>query len=96
MARAVHSFEDTFTATATAALEVGAMPYAKGLIDYHFEHYVRNDGLVWYRAVAVPASARMLTILALYHAYSGSDDATLLSRAPHDATLARHLQKCDS
>ena len=26
-------FEDTFTATATGALEMGSLPYAKGVID---------------------------------------------------------------
>lgn len=65
-----------FTATATAALEWGAMPYARGVIDNQFSHYVRVDGMVWSRAVELPAAARMLTILALYHSYSG--DAALL------------------
>ena len=35
-----------FTATATAALEWGAMPYAKGIIDNQFKHYVRESGMV--------------------------------------------------
>ena len=28
---------------------------------------------VWHRAEELPASARMLTLLALYHAYAGGD-----------------------
>jgi hypothetical protein len=66
-----------FIATATAALEYGAMPYAKGVIDNQFSFYVRPDGMVWYRGIEVPATARMLTILALYHSYSDDDDFLL-------------------
>lgn len=62
--------------TATAALEVGAIPYAKGLVDYQFKHYVRADGMIWSQAVELPAMARMLTVLALYWEYT-DDDATL-------------------
>ena len=54
------------------------MPYAKGVIDYQFKHYIRTDGMVWFRAEEVPATARMLTILAMYHRYSSGDDAFLL------------------
>ena len=63
--------QDVFTTTATAALEWGAMPYAKGVIDYQFKHYVRDDGMVWFRAEELPATARMLTVLATYYDYSG-------------------------
>ena len=75
-------FEDTFTATAMGALEVGAMPYATGLIDHQWDNYVRYDGMINYRAEEVAQQARMLTILALYHSYSGSDDALLLRQYP--------------
>lgn len=72
-----HGVPDVFTSTATAALEFGAMPYAKGVIDYQFKHYIRTDGMVWHRATELPATARMLTILALYYTYS-NDDALLI------------------
>ena len=49
---------DTFIATATAALEWGALPFARGVIANHFRYYVRDDGMVWHRAEALPASAR--------------------------------------
>ena len=39
-----------FTATATAALEFGAMAYARGVVANQFEHYVRDDGMVRRRA----------------------------------------------
>lgn len=39
-------FEDVFTATAMAALEYGAMPYARGLIDAQYHHYIRYAGAV--------------------------------------------------
>lgn len=37
-------FQDTFTTTAQAALEMGAVKWARGLIDHQFRHYVRLDG----------------------------------------------------
>ena len=43
-------FEDTFTATATAALEWGALKYARGVIDNWLRYYVRNNGMITYRA----------------------------------------------
>jgi len=63
---------------ATAALEWGAMPYAKGVIDNHFTYYVRADGMGWSRATELPAAARALTVLALYHSYSGKQADTAL------------------
>jgi hypothetical protein len=38
-----------FIATATAALEWGAMPYASGVIGNQFSFYVRADGTIWHR-----------------------------------------------
>jgi hypothetical protein len=63
-------FQDTFTATATAALEWGAIPYAKGVIDNHFKYYVQANGGSTYRAEEVAVSSRMLTLLALYNSYT--------------------------
>ena len=60
-------FQDTFTATATAALEMGAMAYARGVIDNWLRYYVRDNGMVSYRAEELPQSGRMLTTLALYY-----------------------------
>jgi hypothetical protein len=73
-----YGLQDVFTSTATAALEFGAMVYAKGVIDYQFRHYIRADGMVWFRAVELPATARMLTVLAKLHGYNDEDDALLL------------------
>ena len=70
-------FQDTFTATATAALEVGAFPYAAGVIDNWLAYYARDNGMVTYRAEELAQSGRMLTIFALYHSYTG-DHALLL------------------
>ena len=39
-----NGFEDTFTATAMGALEVGAMPYARGLIDHQWDHSCPGRG----------------------------------------------------
>ena len=64
---------DTFIATATAALEWGALPFARGVIANHFSYYVRDDGMAFHHTQALPASARMLTVLAL-HAHYGADE----------------------
>lgn len=69
-------FQDTFTSTATAALEVGAFPYARGVIDNWLKYYVRNNGMVSYRAEELAQTGRMMTIFALYYDYTG--DAELL------------------
>ena len=84
-------FEDVFTATAMAALEWGAMPYAKGLIDAQYRHYIREDGLTNYRAEELAQQARMLTILAFYHSYSGGDATFLLQHFDKAKALADWL-----
>ena len=67
-------FQDVFTATATAALEWGMFPYAKGVIDNHLKYYVQKNGGATYRAEEVAVSARMLTIFAQYVTYTGDED----------------------
>jgi hypothetical protein len=59
-------FEDTFTATATAALEFGSFPYAKGVINNWLLYYVRDNGMTSYRSEELAQAGRMLTICALY------------------------------
>ena len=39
-------FQDVETSTITAALELGAMPYAEGVIDNQLRYYVRDNGMV--------------------------------------------------
>ena len=51
--------------------------------------------MVWHRAVALPASARMLTILAQYQSYSGDDGSFVLqyfdkAKALADWLISRH------
>ena len=58
-------FEDTFTASATAALEYGSFPYAKGVINNWLLYYVRDNGMTTYRAEELAQSGRMLTIFAM-------------------------------
>ena len=88
-----NGFEDTFTATATAALEVGAMPYATGLIDHYWNHYVRDDGLINYRAEEVAQQARMLTILALFYSYSSEGEE---EKAKAVSLLLAHFNKAQT
>ena len=69
-----NGFEDVFVSIASAALEMGAMRYAKGFIDNEFSNYVRDDGLVDYRANEVSQQARFLTILATYSYYARGEE----------------------
>ena len=86
-----NGFQDTHTGTAMGALESGAMPYAKGLIDHQWMNTVRYDGLINYRAEELAQSARMLTILALYFSYSGGDAALLLKHFDKAQAMAEWL-----
>jgi len=70
-------FQDTFTSTATAALEWGAFPYARGVIDNWLRYYVRDNGMVTYRAEELAQSGRMLTIFALYVDSTGDRELML-------------------
>jgi hypothetical protein len=70
-------FQDTFTSTLTAALEWGMEPYAKGVLDNWFKYYVRPNGMITYRAEELAQSGRMLTLLDLYHSYTGDDTLIL-------------------
>jgi hypothetical protein len=69
-----NGFQDTFTATATAALEFGAMPYARGVIDNWLRFYVQPNGGSTYRAEEVAVCSRMLTLFALYVDYAGEEE----------------------
>jgi hypothetical protein len=83
-------FQDVFTSTATAALEWGAIPYARGVIDNQLRYYVRDNGMVTYRAEDLAQSGRMLTIFALYFDYT-QDAAFLLRHFGRVRALARWL-----
>ena len=83
-------FQDTHCSTVTAALELGAIPYAKGVIDNWLKFYVRDNGAVTYRAEEVALSGRTLTLLALYNSYTG-DDELLLSHFGKAQVLAEWL-----
>lgn len=83
-------FEDTFTATVHAALEMGAMKWAKGLVDHQFSNYVRLDGTIHYRGEEISQTARMLTMLALYYSYT-HDETLLLAHFPKAKAIADWL-----
>ena len=78
--QALNGLHDVFVSTATAAMAWGAVAYSKGVIDNHFKFYVRPDGAIWFRSVQLPATARMLTVLAQYYQYNAggeeADDAS--------------------
>jgi len=82
---------DVFTSTATAALEFGAMDYARGVVENQFAYYVRDDGMVHHHGVELPSSARMLTILAQFYSYSGNDVALPLKHFPKAKAIAELL-----
>lgn len=88
----LHGLADVFTSTATAALELGAFAYARGVIDNYFTHYVRSDGMSYNQGVELPSSARSLTVLALYFWYSGVDDKEFLEYFDKARAVAELLQ----
>jgi len=83
-------FQDTFTASATGALEMGAFPYARGVIDNWLRYYVRANGMTTYRAEELAQSGRMLSIFALYVSMTG-DSALLLAHYDKARVLAQWL-----
>ena len=70
-------FQDTFTTTATGALEWGAVPYAHGVIDNWLRFYLRNDGMTTYRSEELAQSGRMLTIFSLFVRMTGDSELIL-------------------
>ena len=59
----LHGLADVLTATATAALELGAMAYARGVLHNWFTFYVRDDGMVASRGVERSGIALRLSVL---------------------------------
>jgi hypothetical protein len=84
-------FQDTFTSTATAALEFGAWPYAEGVIENWLRYYVRDDGMITYRAEELAQSGRMLSIFSLHHAFTGDPSQLLLKFFGKIRALAQWL-----
>eukprot|EP01061_Rhynchopus_euleeides_P017949 TRINITY_DN29726_c0_g1_i2.p1 TRINITY_DN29726_c0_g1~~TRINITY_DN29726_c0_g1_i2.p1 ORF type:complete len:817 (+),score=278.40 TRINITY_DN29726_c0_g1_i2:64-2514(+) len=67
-----NGFEETLTASVTAALEWGLHSYATGVLDNFMRYYARRHGLIHYRGVEMAQHARILTITAKYYAYTGN------------------------
>ena len=88
-----HGYPDVMSSTVTAALEMGALPYAKGVAANYFLHYVRDDGMIHLPGIALPATCRVLTALALLHGYLGGNaaDTLLLTFFPKAKALAEWL-----
>ena len=86
-----HGYPDVMTSTATAALEIGALPYARGVVANFFQHYVRDDGMLHLHGVALPATCRVLTVLSMLHGYDDGDSTLLLSLFPKARALAGWL-----
>eukprot|EP00966_Prymnesium_polylepis_P028565 661461-Prymnesium_polylepis.1 len=60
-----NGFQEIFTASLAASLELGAFPYAKLVLHNFLEHYLRGrTGLVFYRGLELAQSARALTLIA--------------------------------
>eukprot|EP00729_Bicosta_minor_P012126 gene12126-30363_t len=84
-------FQDTFTATMTGALEMGSMPYARGVMDNWLRYYIRPNGGPTYRGEETAVQSRMLTLFALYVSYSGA--AYTPERKEAEAFLLSHFSK---
>lgn len=88
---ALHGLPDVMTSTTTAALEMGAMSYAKGVLANYFNHYVRDDGMLHLYGVELPSTCRVLTVLALYYGYSDNGSDLMLEVFPRAKALAEWL-----
>eukprot|EP00911_Craspedida_sp_UC1_P000935 UC1_evm4s707 len=83
-------FEDVETNTAYAALEIGAIPYAKGVIDNWLTYYIRDNGMTTYRAEELAQAGRTLSIFAHYVSYTG-DSSLMLKHFGRARGLAQWL-----
>ena len=86
-----HGYPDVMTSTVAAALEMGALPYAKGVIGNYFQYYVREDGMLHLPSIALPATCRVLTTLAMLHGFADADNALLLTFFVKAKALAEWL-----
>jgi hypothetical protein len=71
-----HGFQEVFANDLMMALEAGLFEYSRGILDNYLSFYVRRGGAIFYRGLEMHQQGRMLTLLALYHSYTG--DAELL------------------
>ena len=55
-------FPGIFAATATAALEWGLFPYARGVVDNWLRYFIGADGFLLYRGLEMPQLGRLLTV----------------------------------
>ncbi|MET0714739.1 MAG: hypothetical protein ABWY57_07480 [Mycetocola sp.] len=78
-------FQDTLNASAAAYLEWGRADVARRYLENYFEDFVRPDGTIDYRGPELGQYARMLTMLAQYHAYAGDESLADTHRVKVDA-----------
>ena len=72
-----NGFQEVFTASLAAALELGAFPYARLVLRNFLKHYLRGrTGLVYYRGLELAQSARSLSLIAQYARFT--NDTSLL------------------
>eukprot|EP00754_Rhynchopus_humris_P034244 Rhum_TRINITY_DN15574_c0_g1::Rhum_TRINITY_DN15574_c0_g1_i1::g.161311::m.161311 len=87
-----NGFQETFTASLTAALEWGNFAYAKGVLENWLEYYVRPHGNIHYRGLEMAQQGRTLTVTALYYFYT-KDSALILKYLPKIKGVADLLLK---
>ena len=74
--RTGHGFQEVFSNDLMMALELGLFEYARGILANWLSNYLRRNGSIFYRGLEMHQQGRLLTLLALYHSYTG--DAGLL------------------
>ncbi len=89
-------FQDTFNADVTASVLWGLFDQARRYVDNYLEHFVRDDGSLWYRGPETGQYGRMLTVVADY-ARAARDGAVLTEhvvrlRAIGDLLVGLHGQ----
>ena len=86
-------FQAIFVDTLTMALELGAFKYAEAVLDNHMSVFVRRGGSVMYRGLQMQSQGRTLTLLALYHSYTGDPTGLLLKHYNKTAGIIEMLNK---
>lgn len=86
-------FQAIFVDDLTLSLELGAFKYATSILDNHMTTYVRRGGSILYRGLQMQSQGRTLTLLALFHDYTGDPFSLLTKHYNKTAGIIGMLRK---
>lgn len=86
-------FQAIFVDDLTMSLELGAFKYATAILDNHMTNYVRRGGSILYRGLQMQSQGRTLTLLAMFHDYTGDPSGLLIKHFNKTAGIIGMLHK---